>query len=149
MPLPSGVPNDPTAARLLDQGFAMPDPNWLTVAAMPAYGDTMSANDMHDEICKKKAPEEQSEAAPPVAAKDVPKSPYQEKLDHVPTLVAVGLGGATGPAPKAMLDQGGQEFADVPLPSWRPDIPAPKGSEPVVVGSATPVQGDQPVKAAN
>jgi D-alanyl-D-alanine carboxypeptidase len=48
-----------------------------------------------------------------------------------------------------MLDQGGQEFADVPLPSWRPDIPAPKGSEPVVVGSATPVQGDQSVKAAN
>lgn len=148
----SAISRAETAARLLDQGFAMSDPNWLTVAAMPSYGDTMSPNDMHDEICKKKAPEEQSEAAPPVAAKDAaaaPKSPYQEKLDHVPTLVAVGLGGATGPAPKAMLDQGGQDYADVPLPSWRPDIPAPKGSEPVVVGSATAVQGDQPVKAAN
>ena len=145
----SAISRAETAARLLDQGFAMSEPNWLTVAAMPSYGDTMSVNDMHDEICKKKAPEEQSEAAPPVAAKDVPKSPYQEKLDHVPTLVAVGLGGATGPAPKAMLDRGGQEFADVPLPSWRPDIPAPKGSEPVVVGSATAMQGDQPVKAAN
>ncbi|MER9404651.1 D-alanyl-D-alanine carboxypeptidase [Mesorhizobium caraganae] len=147
----SAVSRAETTARLLDQGFAMSDPNWLTVAAMPSYGDTMSPNDMHDEICKKKAPQEQSEAAPPVAAKgaDVPKSPYQKKLDHVPTLVAVGLGGATGPAPKAMLDQGGQEFADVPLPSWRPDTPAPKGSEPVVVGSATAVQGDQPVKAAN
>ncbi len=145
----SAISRAETAARLLDQGFSTPEPNWLTVAAMPSYGDTMSANDMKDEICKKKAPEEQSEAAPPVADKDVPKSPYQEKLDHVPTLVAVGLGGATGPAPKAMLDKGGQEYADVPLPSWRPDIPAPKGSEPVVVGSATAVQGDQPVKAAN
>lgn len=147
----SAVSRAETTARLLDQGFAMSDPNWLTVAAMPSYGDTMSPNDMHDEICKKKAPQEQSEAAPPVAAKgaDVPKSPYQKKLDHVPTLVAVGLGGATGPAPKAMLDQGGQDYADVPLPNWRPDIPAPKGSEPVMVGSATAVQGDQPVKAAN
>lgn len=147
----SAVSRAETTARLLDQGFAMSDPNWLTVAAMPSYGDTMSPNDMHDEICKKKAPQEQSEAAPPVAAKgaDVPKSPYQKKLDHVPTLVAVGLGGATGPAPKAMLDQGGQDYADVPLPSWRPDVPAPKGSEPAVVGSATAVQGDQPVKVAN
>ncbi|ESY13055.1 D-alanyl-D-alanine carboxypeptidase [Mesorhizobium sp. C386A] len=147
----SAISRAETAARLLDQGFAMPDPHWLTVAAMPSYGDTMSPNDMHDEICRKKAPHEQSEAAPPVAAKgaDVPKSPYQEKLDHVPTLVAVGLGGATGPAPKAMLDQGGQEYADVPLPSWRPDIPAPKGAEPAVVGQATAVQGDQLVKAAN
>lgn len=147
----SAISRAETAARLLDQGFATPDPNWLTVAAMPSYGDTMSPNDMHDEICRKKAPHKQSEAAPPVAAKgaDVPKSPYQEKLDHVPTLVAVGLGGATGPAPKAMLDQGGQEYADVPLPSWRPDIPAPKGAEPAVVGQATAVQGDQLVKAAN
>ena len=71
----------------------------------------------------------------------------QEKLDHVPTLVAVGLGGATGPAPKAMLDQGGQEYADVPIPSWRPDRPAPAGGDPTVTGSAA--QGDQPVKVAN
>ena len=145
----SAITRAEAAAKLLDQGFDTPAAGSTTIATLAPYGDTISPNDMHDEICKKKAPEEQSEAAPPVAAKDVPKSPYQEKLDHVPTLVAVGLGGATGPAPKAMLDQGGQEFADVPLPSWRPDIPAPKGSEPVVVGSATAVQGDQPVKAAN
>ena len=147
----SAVSRAETAAKLLDQGFATPAPNWVTVAALPSYGDAVSANDLHDEICKKKAPQEQSEAAPPVAEKDkdVPKSPYQEKLDHVPTLVAVGLGGATGPAPKAMLDQGGQEFADVPLPSWRPDLPAPVGAEPTVTGSAPAAQGDLPVKVAN
>jgi D-alanyl-D-alanine carboxypeptidase len=143
----SAVSRAETAAKLLDQGFDMPAAGSATISTLAPYGDTVSPNDMHDEICKKKkAPAEQSEA-PPAAAKDVPKSPYQEKLDHVPTLVAVGLGGATGPAPKAMLDQGGQEYADVPIPGWRPDRPAPAGTGPVAAGSAA--QGDQPVKVAN
>ncbi|RVC60513.1 D-alanyl-D-alanine carboxypeptidase, partial [Mesorhizobium sp. M4B.F.Ca.ET.088.02.2.1] len=131
------------------QGFDTPATGSATLAALPSYGDTLSPNDLHDEICKKKPKAEQSEAAPAVAAKDAPKSPYQVKLAH-PTLVAVGLGGATGPTPKAMLDQSGQEYADVPLPSWRPDIPAPTGAEPAASGTAAvAVQGDQPVKAAN
>lgn len=147
----SAITRAETAAKLLDQGFATPAPSWLTVAALPAYGDTMSANDMNDEICKKKPAEEQSEAAPAVGdkGKDVPKSPYQEKLDHVPTLIAVGLGGATGPTPKAMLDASGQEYADVPLPTWRPDRAPPSGAEPVVAGSATAAQVQQPAKALN
>ncbi|TGV64576.1 D-alanyl-D-alanine carboxypeptidase, partial [Mesorhizobium sp. M00.F.Ca.ET.158.01.1.1] len=103
---------------LLDQGFDAPAAGSTTVTTLAPYGDLISPNDMHDEVCKKKTKAEQSEAPPAVAAKDVPKSPYQEKLDHVPTLVAVGLGGATGPAPKAMLDQGAQEYADVPIPAW-------------------------------
>ncbi|PBB68412.1 D-alanyl-D-alanine carboxypeptidase [Mesorhizobium sp. WSM4312] len=143
----SAVSRAETAAKLLDQGFDTPTAGSATVATLAPYGDTVSPNDMHDEVCKKKTKEEQSEAPPAAAAKDAPKSPYQEKLDHVPTLVAVGLGGATGPAPKAMLDQGGQEYADVPIPSWRPDRPTPTGSGPAVAGSAA--QGDQPVKVAN
>jgi D-alanyl-D-alanine carboxypeptidase len=142
----SAVTRAETAARLLDQGFDTPAAASATVTTLAPYGDTVSPNDMKDEVCKKKAPAEQSEA-PPVVAKNVPKSPYQEKLDHVPTLVAVGLGGATGPAPKAILDQGGQEYADVPIPSWRPDRPAPAGTGPKIAGSAA--QGDQPVKVAN
>lgn len=142
----SAVTRAETAAKLLDQGFDMPAAGSATVATLAPYGDTVSPNDMHDEVCKKKKPQEQSEA-PPVVAKNVPKSPYQEKLDHVPTLIAVGLGGATGPAPKAILDQGGQEYADVPIPSWRPDRPAPAGTGPKIAGSAA--QGDQPAKVAN
>ncbi|MER9435883.1 D-alanyl-D-alanine carboxypeptidase family protein [Mesorhizobium sp. M0618] len=142
----SAVTRAETAAKLLDQGFDAPAAGSATVTTLAPYGDTVSPNDMQDEVCKKKTPQEQSEA-PPVAAKDVPKSPYQEKLDHVPTLVAVGLGGATGPAPKAILDQGGQEYADVPIPSWRPDRPAPAGTGPKIAGSAA--QGDQPAKVAN
>jgi D-alanyl-D-alanine carboxypeptidase len=143
----SAVSRAETAAKLLDQGFATPTPSWLTVAALPAYGDTTSINDLQDEICNKKPPHEQSEAAAPASGdRNAPKSLYREKLDHVPTLVAVGLGGATGPAPKAMLDEAGQDYADVPLPTWRPDVPAPAGAEPAVVGSAAAAQGDQPVK---
>ncbi|WP_095084926.1 D-alanyl-D-alanine carboxypeptidase family protein [Mesorhizobium sophorae] len=144
----SAITRAEAAAKLLDQGFDTPAAGSATIATLAPYGDTVSPNDMQDEICKKKARAEQSEAPPAAAAaKDVPKSPYHEKLDHVPTLVAVGLGGATGPAPKAMLDQGGQEYADVPIPSWRPDQPAPAGTGPVVAGPAA--QGDQPVKVAN
>ncbi|AZV19869.1 MULTISPECIES: D-alanyl-D-alanine carboxypeptidase family protein [Mesorhizobium] len=142
----SAVTRAETAAKLLDQGFDAPAAGSATVTTLAPYGDTVSPNDMKDEVCKKKTPQEQSEA-PPVVAKDVPKSPYQEKLDHVPTLVAVGLGGATGPAPKAILDRGGQEYADVPIPSWRPDRPAPAGAGPKIAGSAA--QGDQPAKVAN
>ena len=142
----SAISRAETAARLLDEGFSTPAAGTLTVATLAPYGDTVSANDMHDEVCKKKAPQEQSEA-PPAAAADAPKSPYREKLDHVPTLVAVGLGGATGPTPKAMLDQNGQEYADVPIPSWRPDRAPPSGTDPVALGTAA--QGDQPAKVAN
>jgi D-alanyl-D-alanine carboxypeptidase len=35
----------------------------------------------------------------------------------------------------------------VPLPSWRPDKPAPAGAEPLAAAAAA--QGDQPAKAAN
>lgn len=142
----SAVSRAEAAAKLLDQGFSTPEAGTDTVATLAPYGDTVSANDMHDEVCKKKAPQEQSEA-PPAAAANAPKSPYREKLDHVPTLVAVGLGGATGPTPKAMLDQGGQEYADVPIPGWRPDRPAPAGTDPIIAGTAA--QGDQPAKVAN
>jgi D-alanyl-D-alanine carboxypeptidase len=45
-----------------------------------------------------------------------------------------------------MVDEAGQDYADVPLPTWRPDVPAPAGAEPAVVGSAAAAQGDQPVK---
>ncbi|MBZ9851054.1 D-alanyl-D-alanine carboxypeptidase [Mesorhizobium sp. CA14] len=143
----SAISRAEAAAKLLDQGFEMPTATSTTLAALKPYGDTLSPNDMHDEICAKKPKDEQSEAAPEVAAKDKPKSPYQVKLGH-PTLVSVGLGGATGPAPKAFVDQADQNYAGVPLPSWRPDRPAPAGAEPLATGTAAAAaQGDQPAKA--
>ena len=99
-----------------------------TVATLQPYGDTTSINDMRDIVCHKKTPEEQSEAPPAKPAGDKPKSPYQEKLLH-PTLVAISLGSATGPLPKAMQDAAGNAYADVPIPGWRPDLPPPAGFE--------------------
>ncbi|MDX8467306.1 D-alanyl-D-alanine carboxypeptidase family protein [Mesorhizobium sp. VK23B] len=143
----SAISRAEAAAKLLDQGFDTTAAGSTTLAALKPYGDTLSPNDLHDEICKKKTKEEQSEAAPVVNAKDKPKSPYQVKLNH-PTLIAVGLGGATGPAPKAFVDQADQNYADVPLPTWRPDKPLPAGAVPAATASAA-AQGDQSAKAAN
>mgnify|MGYP001072071876 CR=1 FL=1 len=126
------------AARLLDAGFAVPSKGSTTLATLQPYGDTETANDLRDVVCHKKTPEEQSEAPPAKAAADKPKSPYQEKLVH-PTLVAVNVGGATGPVPKAMLDAAGNQYADVPIPSWRPDLPPPAGFE-------MSAEGDQAAK---
>ncbi|TIX37007.1 MAG: D-alanyl-D-alanine carboxypeptidase, partial [Mesorhizobium sp.] len=80
----SAVTRAETVARLLDHGFATPTPGWLTVAALPSYGDTTSVNNLNDEICRKKPAKEQSEAVT-VGDKNAPKSPYRKKLDHVPT----------------------------------------------------------------
>jgi D-alanyl-D-alanine carboxypeptidase len=130
----SAISRAEAAARLLDVGFAVPNSSTTTVATLRPYGDTTSPNDMRDVVCHKKTPEEQSEAAPAAAA-NKPKSPYQKKLDH-PTLIAISLGGATGPLPKAMRDADGNAYVDAPIPGWRPDLPPPAGFE-------TAAQGDR------
>ena len=124
----SAISRAEAAARLLDVGFAVPNGSTTTIATLKPYGDTVSPNDMRDVVCHKKTAEEQSEAPPAKPAADKPKSPYQEKLPH-PTLVAISLGGATGPLPKAMQDAAGNAYADVPIPGWRPDLPPPAGFE--------------------
>ena len=126
------------AARLLDVGFAVPSKGSTTLAALQPYGDTQSVNDLRDVVCHKKTAQEQSEAPPAKPDADKPKSPYQQKLVH-PVLVAVGVGGATGPVPKAMLDAAGNQYADVPIPDWRPDLPPPPGFE-------ASAEGDQAAK---
>ncbi|MGN6142867.1 MAG: D-alanyl-D-alanine carboxypeptidase family protein [Mesorhizobium sp.] len=126
------------AARLLDVGFAVPTKGSTTLASLQPYGDTETATNLRDVICHKKSAAEQSEAPPAKPEADKPKSPYQQKLVH-PTLVAVSIGGATGPVPKAMLDAAGNQYADVPVPGWRPDLPPPVGFE-------VSAEGDQAAK---
>jgi len=126
------------AARLLDVGFAVPTKGSTTLASLQPYGDTETATNLRDVVCHKKSAAEQSEAPPAKPEADKPKSPYQQKLVH-PTLVAVSIGGATGPVPKAMLDAAGNQYADVPVPGWRPDLPPPVGFE-------VSAEGDQAAK---
>jgi D-alanyl-D-alanine carboxypeptidase len=139
----SAISRAETAARLLDQGFATPRPGWVTVSALPAYGDTDSPNDMRDEICERKPAHEQSEEAEAQDRKaKSAKSPYREPL-RSPALVTVSLGGATGPVPPAMVGRFEEDYADVPLPTWRPDRPAPVGGEPAARSASAAVQGDR------
>ena len=144
----SAIARADAAAALLNQGFDMPAASATSLAGLKPYGDTLTPTDMQEEVCKKQPKEAQSEEAAP-APVSAPKSPWREKIVN-PKLVTVGLGGATGPVPKAM--QGRVEVADtatggkpanVPVPAWRPDRP-----EPVMVMPLA-VQGDQPAKSAN
>lgn len=117
----SAVGRTDVAAALLDRAFqASGKPN-QTLASMPPYGLANAAPiDIREEVCSKKKPAEaQSEAAGEHEGQTV-KSPWLEKLVN-PKLVEVGLGGATGPVPIAMRDQDGNEYADVPIPTPRPD----------------------------
>ncbi|RVA21031.1 D-alanyl-D-alanine carboxypeptidase, partial [Mesorhizobium sp. M7A.F.Ca.US.001.01.1.1] len=50
----SAVTRAETAAKLLDQGFDTPVAGSATVTTLAPYGDTVSPNDMQDEVCKKK-----------------------------------------------------------------------------------------------
>ncbi|WP_054313966.1 D-alanyl-D-alanine carboxypeptidase family protein [Mesorhizobium sp. 1M-11] len=139
------------AAKLLDQGFGTSMTAAVNLAALQPYGDTLAVNDMQEEVCKKQPKEAQSEAAPAADA-NAPKSPWREKLVN-PKLLAVSLGGATGPVPRAMIGRievadtapEGGKAAKVPVPAWRPDRPVPVIAAPVAAG----MQGDQPVKVAN
>jgi D-alanyl-D-alanine carboxypeptidase len=126
----SGIARAERVAQMLDQGFAK-QAGQLTLSTLPTYGDTTSTHNMRAEICEKKPA--QSEASVE-GEKGKPRSIYRQKI-AAPKLVAVGLGGATGPLPKAMI--GKVEYADVPIPSWRPDQPSP-----FVAATAT-AEGDQ------
>ena len=147
----SAIARADAAARLLDQGFGTSMTAAVGLAGLQPYGDTLAVNDMQEEVCKKQPKEAQSEAAPAADAK-APKSPWREKLVN-PKLLAVSLGGATGPVPRAMIGRieiadtasEGGKAANVPVPSWRPDRPVPVAAAPVAAG----MQGDQPVKVAN
>ncbi len=134
-------------AGLLDKGFAaVPSPAGVTIAALPVAADHAAAPaDMKSVICpkpvpgKKKAKAEPSETGAPEVV-----SRWRMPLDHAPTYVQVGLGGADGPVPAGRLDAEGQEYADVPIPGWRPDLPDPTVSGSSVTGAAS--QGDGAAK---
>jgi D-alanyl-D-alanine carboxypeptidase len=107
------------AAALLDRGFAADAAQAVTLVALPAYGAVNAAPiDMRPEICDKKPAPAQSEDAG--ADDKAPKSPWLEKIPN-PKLVKVGLGGATGPIRLMWRDR--VEYADVPIPTPRPDYP--------------------------
>jgi D-alanyl-D-alanine carboxypeptidase len=107
------------AADLLERGFVATGTPLTTLATLPAYGIPGNAPiDMREEICSPN----KSAAAKSEAAVDheegAENSRWKTKLAN-PKLASVGLGGATGPVPRAW--EARIQYADVPVPTPRPD----------------------------
>ncbi|GLS30621.1 D-alanyl-D-alanine carboxypeptidase [Mesorhizobium albiziae] len=133
------------AAKLLDQGFANPNIGAQTVAGLTRYGEgTGVVRNVRDEVCPKPVKGQKAEQPSEQASEKV-KSPFLEKLDHPPKLIAVGLGNATGKVPAAYAAAvAAGKAADVdgiPIPTPRPNYTATTAS------SDTPEAVAKPAKA--
>lgn len=116
-----------TMAAMLDAGFASQGPGTDTLATLHFYGDSADLpGNMRAEICPKPEPGKSVEE-PGETSMTKTLSPYELPFSHPVKTVTVGLGGATGPVPLARRGEAGKEAADVPIPTWRPDMPAPVG----------------------
>jgi len=123
------------AADLLGQGFGTSSGGALTLDGLQPYGaDLTTPTDMRGIVCSKEGASERSDG---LDAQGRPKfkSTYMVDMKRELNLVRVSLGGATGPVPAAFaaIDAKNNK-ADVPIPTWRPDKPAP--------GTPLSAQGD-------
>ncbi|PSJ53173.1 D-alanyl-D-alanine carboxypeptidase family protein [Kumtagia ephedrae] len=130
---------DEKAADLLSRGFAAAPGSGPSLAELrPASAARNLPVNMYDQLCSKevraaraKKDKELREAIK--AGRAVRTVPiYSAELPRPRRLVSVRLGGAQGPVPKAVAEA--QAYADVPIPTWRPDMPVP--------GLRTAEQGD-------
>ncbi|MCX8567747.1 D-alanyl-D-alanine carboxypeptidase family protein [Hoeflea sp. 108] len=135
-------PNDRAeeAAKLLQSGFGRTGSS-VSVTGLAPYGDMRDMpTSMRDEVCSPKAKHAASDGPAPTEA-GAGEEKSEEKVSIIPEMtrprswVTVSLGGANGPVPRAMMGRDEVEYADVPLPTWRPDMPAPAGAVPVAQGS--------------
>jgi D-alanyl-D-alanine carboxypeptidase len=152
------------AAGLLAKGFSEPTASGVTLAAMqPSGAGINQATNMREALCTKAGSEalrkKEREAAAQRKKEGKPEpASYLTKRDEPRDLVPVSIGTATGPAPAAiaaLLAQDAAEKAaqaaeaakkaaaieagfdpEIPLPSWRPDMPTPDGAAPAVLGDS-------------
>jgi D-alanyl-D-alanine carboxypeptidase len=130
---------DEEAADLLSRGFASAPGTGPTIGELKrtATGPNVPA-DMTKQLCSKEARAARAKkykalVAAVKAGKAVMPAPiYSADLPRPRRLVPIQLGGAQGPAAKAMAVA--EEVAGVPIPTWRPDMPVP--------GLRTVEQGD-------
>lgn len=125
------------AAALLAKGFGVSPSGSPTLATLPRLGSGHDeAVNMRAELCTKKGSEAAAKARKAAKAKSAGGEPEQSylarKIGRPRHLVAVSLGGATGPMTKAVADAIVADQPKVPLPTWRPDMPPPPGAKPVM-----------------
>ena len=112
------------AADLLAAGFGRSAAGAPTLASMAPAGEGLDkTTNMRDRICTKAAYKARLDAGEIDSRGRVIVSSLHlaEKPAREPVLVAVGLGGATGPRSPYATDE--VEYADVPIPTPRPDYP--------------------------
>lgn len=110
------------AADLLAAGFGRSAAGAPTLASMTPSGQGLDrTTNMRDRICTKAAYKARLDAGEiDSRGRVIVSSPHlAEKPAREPVLVAVGLGGATGPRSPYAADE--IEYADVPIPTPRPD----------------------------
>lgn len=156
------------AAALLAKGFSQPAAGGPTLAAMQPSGAGIDrAVNLRDALCTKagstalRKKEREIAAQRKKEGKPEPAS-YLAQRDQPRELVPISIGTATGPATPsvaALLIQDAAEKAakaaeeakklaaiasgedpNIPLPSWRPDMPTPEGVEPVAIGDSATLE---------
>jgi D-alanyl-D-alanine carboxypeptidase len=107
-----------TAARLLAEGFERGRTSGARLDSLAPYGDGRDRPiDMRSAICSKQAQAERWDERDS-EGRMIVRSRFLKPMNRDPRTVAVGLGGATGPAPEIWLN--------VPIPTPRPD---PEGAQ--------------------
>lgn len=103
------------AAELLTKGFSKSGFGAPRLEALrPEPGVSLAATNMRPVICNAEARSERWENRDEKGRLVVDQR-YLQKMDHAPTVVQVGLGGANGPESTV------PRYADVPIPTPRPD----------------------------
>jgi D-alanyl-D-alanine carboxypeptidase len=118
------------AADLLAGGFSTSGSATLTISSLIPYGEGQTvATDMREAACGAQGASERT----PIRDKNgklLLKSPHLKDMERQPELVTVSLGGATGPVPAAFAAvEAERNYADVPIPTWRPDMPIPGSAQ--------------------
>ena len=119
---------DEEAAAMLARGFGSSSDNGPMIADLPRTSTGVNEpTNMYEQLCSKEAREKKEKAWKELQAalkegrKQAFVSAYLSEPPEKRKLVTVRLGGVTGPAAKAAAS----DYADVPIPTWRPDLPPP------------------------
>jgi D-alanyl-D-alanine carboxypeptidase len=134
---------DEKAAAMLARGFIVSTSGGPSLSELkPTGSEPKKPVNMQRELCTKearaaRAKEEKKRAKAEKEGKQAPETVYLGEMTRGRMLVKVELGGATGPLSPAAaaLAAANRVYADVPIPTWRPDKPAP--------GTVTAQQGDE------
>jgi D-alanyl-D-alanine carboxypeptidase len=125
---------DEKAAAMLARGFAFPASAGRALSELKPSGKGLNKPvNMHKELCTKEARAARAKAEKELAkgskegSQKPPQQVYLGEMTRERVLVKVELGGATGPLSSAAAATiaANRVYADVPIPTWRPDKPAP------------------------